>query len=99
MELRPRRLGWAQLLRRVLDIDVLTCAKCASAMTVIAFLTDQTVVTRILDHLVLPSAAPLIAESRLPVVEEQHGDVPAYDDASPMWDESQELPPDARGPP
>jgi hypothetical protein len=68
-------------------------------MTVIAFLTDQTVVTRILDHLALPSEAPLLAESQLPAVEEQHGDVPAYDDASPMWDESQELPPDARGPP
>ncbi|MBI5525310.1 MAG: transposase, partial [Deltaproteobacteria bacterium] len=38
--IRPRRLGWAQLLRRVLDIDALTCAKCAVPMTVIAFLSD-----------------------------------------------------------
>jgi hypothetical protein len=98
-ELRPRRLGWAQLLRRVLDIDALTCAKCASAMTVIAFLSDPKVVTRILDHLALPNEVPLIAESRLPAVEEQCCDVLAYDDASPVWDEPQDGPQDARGPP
>ena len=100
-DLRPRRLGWAQLLRRVLDIDVLTCAKCASAMTVIAFLTDTKVVTRILDHLALPSAAPLIAEPRLPAAEDQYCDVPLYDETVPSWDDSQESPPDAdaRDPP
>jgi len=98
-ELRPRRLGWAQLLCRVLDIDVLTCAKCATSMTVIAFLTDAKVVTRILDHLELPRVAPVITESRLPAVEEQCCDVPAFDDVVPGWDEPQESPPDARGPP
>ncbi|MFH1529449.1 MAG: hypothetical protein ABIK09_01810 [Pseudomonadota bacterium] len=34
---RPRRLGWAQLLRRVLAVDALTCPKCATSMTVLAF--------------------------------------------------------------
>jgi hypothetical protein len=68
-------------------------------MTVIAFLTDQKVVTRILDHLELPSTAPVIAESRLPSVEEQLCDIPAYDDSVPSWDETQDSPPDARGPP
>ena len=41
---RPRRvnLGWAQLLRRVLDIDALQCPRCPShrPLVVIAFLTS-----------------------------------------------------------
>jgi hypothetical protein len=32
---RPRRLGWAKLLRRVLNVDALTCPECATSMTVI----------------------------------------------------------------
>jgi hypothetical protein len=76
-----RRLGWAQLLRRVLDVDVLTCAKCAAPMVVIAFLTDPGVIARILDHLKLPSEPPPPAESRLPAADE-------YFDAPPPWDES-----------
>ncbi len=65
--IRPRRLGWAQLLRRVLDVDALTCPKCATSMTVIAFLTDPTVLSRILDHLGLPSSPPPIAPVRSPL--------------------------------
>ena len=37
---RPRRLGWAKLLRRVLHVDALTCPECATSMNVIAFLTE-----------------------------------------------------------
>jgi len=61
---RPRRLAWAPLMRRVLDIDVLTCPKCAASMTIIAFLTDPKVLTRILDHLNLPSTPPPLAPVR-----------------------------------
>ena len=69
-------------------------------MTVIAFLTDPKVVTRILEHLELPSAAPVIAESRVPVKEEAYCEVPAYDDVVSSWDGSQDTgPPDARAPP
>ena len=87
------------MLRRVLDIDVLTCAKCASAMTVIAFLTDQKVVTRVLDHLELPSAAPLLAESTL-TAEDVFIDAPSYDGIDAEWVEPLDTgPPDARDPP
>ena len=75
--IRPRRLGWAQLLRRVLDIDALTCARCAAAMTVIAFLTDPKVVTRILDHLELPSSLPVLAP---PAVTTESSLIPSYDE-------------------
>ncbi len=56
---RPsRHLGWAALLRRVLDADALACPKCASPLVVLAFLTDPDVVRRILEHLRLPTAPP-----------------------------------------
>jgi len=61
---RPRRTKWAHLMRRVLDIDVLTCPKCAASMTIIAFLTDPNVLTKILAHLKLPSAPPTLAPAR-----------------------------------
>ena len=64
---RPRRLAWASLMRRVLGIDVLTCPKCAGSMLVIAFITDPSVLTRILDHLKLPSTPPRLAPTRSPI--------------------------------
>jgi len=61
---RPRRLPWSQLIRRVLDIDVLTCPQCSVPMLVIAFITDAPVVRKILDHLGLPSSPPQILPAR-----------------------------------
>ena len=61
---RPRRLPWASLMRRVLNIDALTCPKCAASMVIIAFITDPSVLTRILDHLNLPSTPPPLAPAR-----------------------------------
>ncbi|NQT85333.1 transposase [bacterium] len=78
---RPRRLGWAQLLRRVLAVDALTCPECATSMTVLAFLTDPPVLRRILDHLALPSSPPPLAPARSPMdeaglfVDEDNGDI------------------------
>ena len=66
---RARRLGWAQLLHRVLRVDALTCPKCATSMTIIAFLTDPPVLSRILDHLGLPSSPPPLAPARSPLDE------------------------------
>ena len=98
--LRPRRLGWAQLLRRVLEIDALTCAKCAVPMTVIAFLSDPKVVERILDHLKLPSAPPFVAESTLTPAEDVFVAAPACDGIDAEWVEPLDTgPPDARDPP
>jgi len=67
---RPSRLVWASLMRRVLDIDVLTCPKCAASMVIIAFITDPSVLTKILDHLKLPSAPPSLAPARSPLDEQ-----------------------------
>ena len=39
-------------------------SKCAASMTIIAFLTDPVVLTKILGHLKLPSAPPTLAPAR-----------------------------------
>jgi hypothetical protein len=65
--LRPhharKRPTWAELLKR---IDVLTCPWCGGKRKLIALLADGKVVRAILEHLGLPTAAPVIAPSRSP---------------------------------
>jgi hypothetical protein len=62
---RPRRLPWARLLKRTLGIDGLDCPSCSATMVVIALITRPSVVTRILDHLRIPSTPPPVAPARL----------------------------------
>ena len=62
----PRRFSWADLLRRVYLIDVLTCPHCSGKRTVLAFLTEPIAIRRILDHLGLPTEAPRVASARAP---------------------------------
>jgi hypothetical protein len=64
----PRKNGWvrwADLLRRVFEIDVLRCAHCGGQLRFVAAIDDPEVVRRILDHLGLPTsiAPPLPARS------------------------------------
>ena len=63
---RPRRLPWAELLRRVHGLDVRRCQRCAGPVRVLAYLTDLPVVAAILRHLGLPSAPPTLARPRGP---------------------------------
>jgi hypothetical protein len=61
----PRR-GWAEMIRKVYEVDPLRCPKCQGQMRIIAFLTDYAVVDRIISHLKLSFVAdrpppPLIA--------------------------------------
>ena len=63
----PRtRTPWATLLRRVFDVDALSCPRCRTPLIVLAFLTDPRVLERILGHLGLPTAPPPVAPPRLP---------------------------------
>ena len=63
---RARRLSWAALLRRTLDVDALACPACGTAMLVLAYLSDPAVVGRILAHLGLAeTAGPHDAGARL----------------------------------
>lgn len=52
----PRR-GWAEMIRKVYEVNPLTCPKCQGEMRIIAFLTDYVVVDRIIHHLKLTFVA------------------------------------------
>jgi len=56
----PRRRcspSWARLIAKVYQVDPLLCTRCGQKMQMIAFLTDELSIRRILDHLGL-SAPP-----------------------------------------
>ena len=63
---RPRRLDWAQLLRRAFAIDVRVCPRCQGPMRLISLVESPAVIRRILAHLGL-HAAPVRAGPRLTV--------------------------------
>jgi len=71
-EERPRipRRGWAEMIRKVYEVDPLVCPECQGRMRIIAFLTDDAVVDRIINHLKLSFIAdrpppPHIASQQL----------------------------------
>jgi hypothetical protein len=45
--------GWAEMIRKVYEVDPMVCLRCGGKMKVISFLTDYAVVDRIIDHLKL----------------------------------------------
>jgi hypothetical protein len=74
--LRPWRLGWAELLRRVFAADVLECPRCGGRMRLLAAIQPPDVTQAILDCLDLPSRAPPMAAA-VPDPEEWTGDFEA----------------------
>ena len=52
----PRR-GWAEIRRKVFEVDPLVCPQCGGTMKVVAFITDFPVVDRIINHLKLSFVA------------------------------------------
>jgi hypothetical protein len=74
----PRR-GWAEMIRKVFEVDPLTCPSCGSQMRIIAFLTNYSVVDRIINHLKLTFVAerpppPRIAYQELFMAAEERGE-------------------------
>jgi hypothetical protein len=63
--LRPRRLFWAQLLRRVFAVDALQC-ECGGQMRILAAIDQPEVARAILDCLGLNSRAPPLAPASPP---------------------------------
>jgi hypothetical protein len=63
-----RHLAWAELLRRIFEIDILACA-CGGRLRFIATIEDPPVVERILRHLGLPTARPEPSPARPPPLE------------------------------
>jgi len=54
----PRRATWAQLLRRVYNIDGMQCPRCSGKLRFIAAITEPRAVRRFLDHLDLNDEPP-----------------------------------------
>ena len=52
------RMSWAQLLKRVFDIDIEHCPHCGGTMKIVAAILESEVITKILAHLGLPTRAP-----------------------------------------
>jgi hypothetical protein len=42
---------WAELLRRIFEVDPLACPRCGAEMRIVAFVTEPHIIDRILDHL------------------------------------------------
>jgi len=55
---RPRRLAWAELLRRVFAVDVLECPRCGGRMRLLAAIHPPDATQSILECLELPARAP-----------------------------------------
>jgi hypothetical protein len=51
LTLSESRLRWAELLRRIYEVDPLRCPACSGEMRIVAFITERAVIDRILDHL------------------------------------------------
>ena len=51
-------ISWARLLKRVFDIDIEHCPHCGGTLKIIAAILESSVITKILDHLGLPTRAP-----------------------------------------
>ena len=45
------RRRWAEMIRRVYEVDPLECPRCGGEMRVVGFITQPAVIRRILDHL------------------------------------------------
>jgi hypothetical protein len=45
------RRRWANLIRRVYEVDPLVCPRCGAEMRIIGFITEHSVIKRILDHI------------------------------------------------
>lgn len=52
------RISWAHLLKRVFEIDIEHCPYCGGTMKIIAAILECGAITKILDHLGIPTRAP-----------------------------------------
>jgi hypothetical protein len=65
-DLGPRRMSWAELMKRVFSLDVLECPECKGRMKVIATITEPEVVRKFLGSIDLPTELPPMERARPP---------------------------------
>ena len=56
-ELREARRRWAELVRRILEVEPLECPRCGQTMRIVGFITQPQVIDHILDHFRRTAAA------------------------------------------
>ena len=70
--------GWAELIRKVYEVDPLLCPSCGGQMSIIAFIEDHKVIDKIIDHLKLTFMAerppPQSAQQELLMAAEERGE-------------------------
>ena len=64
----PRNYAWAELMRRVFELDVLACDHCGGRMRIIASIHPPDTTRKILDCLGLPSRSPPVAPARASLI-------------------------------
>jgi hypothetical protein len=60
------RFEWATLLKRIYDIDALSCPRCDGRLDFISVVTEAEPIRAILNHLGIPSTPPILARARDP---------------------------------
>ena len=61
-----RRYRWAELLRRVFEIEVLVCVHCGGARRLLAAITKPESIARVLQAMGLSATVPMVAAARAP---------------------------------
>ncbi len=78
-------MPWAELLKKVFAIDVLACPECSGRLKMIAFIADQGIARKILEHLELDATGPPLPAARgAPLSFES---TPDYDVADPVYED------------
>jgi uncharacterized protein (UPF0212 family) len=54
----PKNYCWAELMKRVVELDVLECPKCGGTMEMIAVITEQSTIHKILTSVGFPGDSP-----------------------------------------
>ena len=65
---KPRRASylWAMLIARIYEALPLVCPRCGNPMKIVAFITDPASLSRILNHLGMPTEPPPLQPARAP---------------------------------
>ncbi len=55
---KKSKASWARLIRKIYEIDIMTCPKCASKMHIIAIITNEYEIKKIMRHLLKSGKSP-----------------------------------------
>lgn len=72
---KPSR-GWAEMIKKVYEVDPLLCPKCGGQMSIISFIEEHKVIDKIIDHLKLTFKAerPPPAQAQLSIAAEERSE-------------------------